>query len=166
MFEPQASRSPKPGRRSARQWNPQPRPATLRRGTAGVLDGVWRPCRRISTEAREPAMKIWHRTGVLLAIVTAVTGAAAQAPPDTLARLTDRCADIRLTAVQHTTSINGRPTAAAIAQLVEMLKTEPFPNVREQVVASLGLLKPLEPFAPSLIAALDDSTPQVSSRAA
>ena len=75
-------------------------------------------------------MRIWHRTGVLLAIVTAVTAAAAQTPPDTLAQLTDRCADVRAAGVQHTTSINGRSNAAAIARLVEMLESEPFPRAR------------------------------------
>ena len=75
-------------------------------------------------------MQIRHRTGVLLAIVTAVTGAAAQTPTDALARLTDRCADVRAAGVQHMSSNNGRPNAAAIARLVEMLKSEPIPYVR------------------------------------
>src|SRR5215831_307527 len=108
------------------------------------------PRRDSTDDAREPTMQTWHRTQVLLAIVTTVTGAAAQTPPDTLARLTDRCADVRSAGVQHTTSINGRPNAAAIARLVEMLTSEPFPDVRTQVVASLGLVKPLEPFVPPL----------------
>jgi len=110
-------------------------------------------------------MAIWHRAVVLL-VVASAAAPAAQSQPDIMTRLADRCVDVRRVAVQHTTSINGRPNAAAIAQLLELLKSDPFPAVRENAVASLGSVKPLEPFVSPLIAALDDPSPEVASRAA
>ena len=110
-------------------------------------------------------MQIWHKVIVLLVVVSAA-GPAAQPQPDILTRLADPCADVRRLAVQHTTSIKGRPDDAAIARLVEMIRSDPFPVIREQAVASVGLVKPLEPLAPALIAALDDPSVEVASRAA
>ena len=110
-------------------------------------------------------MQIWHRAAVLL-IAAATVVAAAQPPRDTLSRLADSCADVRKEAAQHPNASNGRPDAAVIARLTEMLKSEPFPDIRDSAIYSLSLVKPLAPLVPALIAALDDPFPEVAERAA
>lgn len=113
-------------------------------------------------------MQFWQRAVVVLVVFVAASAAApaVQSQPDIMTQLADSCAEVRRDAVQRTTSINGRPNAAAIARLAEIMKSDPFPFIREQAAAALGLVTPLEPHTPSLIAALDDPSAEVVSRAA
>ena len=110
-------------------------------------------------------MQIWHAAVAAAAAFATIQDIPRWTPAETLARLNDGCADVRENAAKFAGALGALRVAPAVDRMIEILRTDPFPDVRQSALMGLYAGNS-EPVYQALLAALDDPDAEVAGVAA